>query len=228
VNHLLTHTGGTGDIFGPEFNAKRLTLRDPRDYVALFGARGLLFAPGTRFEYSNYGFILLGRIVETVSGMSYDAYVQQHIFRPAGMTSTGMAPESERVPRRAVSYTREHGVLTSAAATLPLRGTPAGGGYSTVGDLWRFSQALMGDKLMDAAHTKQLVSGGATMPNGTFFRYDFGAPGRHAFIGHGGGAPGMNGMLAIWPETGYVLIVLANRDPPVAQGVANFFAERIP
>jgi D-alanyl-D-alanine carboxypeptidase len=228
VNHLLTHTGGTGDIFGPEFDARRLTLRDPKDYVALFGARGPLFAPGTRSEYSNYGFILLGRIVETASGTSYDDYIQRHIFTPAGMTSTGMAPETAHLPRRAVPYTRDHGVLTPAVATLPVRGTPAGGGYSTVGDLWRFSQALMGEQLMDAEHTKRLVSGGVTMPGGAFFRYDFWAPGRHTFVGHGGGAPGMNGVFAIFPETGYVLVVLANRDPPVAQGVANFFAERIP
>jgi hypothetical protein len=68
VRHLLTHTGGTGDIFGPEFDRNRLKLREHRDYLKLYGSRGLTQEPGTRFEYSNYGFVLLGALIERVSG----------------------------------------------------------------------------------------------------------------------------------------------------------------
>ena len=70
VRHLLTHTGGTGDIFGPEFEEHRLQLREHRDYLKLYGRRGLTHEPGARFEYSNYGFVLLGALLEHVSGMS--------------------------------------------------------------------------------------------------------------------------------------------------------------
>src|SRR5687768_1147723 len=88
-HHLLTHTGGTGDIFGPQFSANILELRTTADYLRLYGARGLQFAPGAQFAYSNYGFILLGAIIERVSGMSYDEYVAAHVLAPAGMTATG-------------------------------------------------------------------------------------------------------------------------------------------
>jgi len=101
IHHLLTHTGGTGDIFGPEFDKHRLELKTLGDYVTLYGARGLEFEPGSRWQYSNYGFLLLGVIVERVSGQSYYDYVRDHIFKPAGMTGSGSEPEDVAVPGRA-------------------------------------------------------------------------------------------------------------------------------
>ncbi|MGZ3403008.1 MAG: serine hydrolase domain-containing protein [Phenylobacterium sp.] len=234
IDNLLTHTGGTGDIFTPEFMVHRLDLKDPKDYVALFGARAPKFAPGAQTEYSNYGFMLMGRIVEVVSGQSYDDYIAGHVFAPAHMTSTGNQPETTRLPRRATGYMDRGGKLASASDTQPWRGTPAGGGYSTVGDLAKFADALMANRLLDAAHTKLLTTGGITGPSGQLLRYDFGAPaddGRR-FFGHSGGAPGMNGELRIFPATpgheAYTVVVLANRDPPVATGLSNFISNRLP
>jgi len=234
IDNLLTHTGGTGDIFTPAYFAKRLEVKDPKDYVALFGARAPSFAPGARTEYSNYGFMLLGRIVEVVSGQSYDDYIATHIFAPAHMTATGNQPETVVLPHRATGYMTRGGQLVSAADTQPWRGTPAGGGYSTVGDLARFADALMANRLLDAAHTKLLTTGGVTGPDGKLTRYDFGAPagdGRRYF-GHSGGAPGMNGELRIFPaDPGHqaaTIVVLANRDPQVASAAANFISDRLP
>jgi D-alanyl-D-alanine carboxypeptidase len=234
IDNLLTHTGGTGDIFTPEYFAHRLEVKDAKDYVALLGARAPKFVPGARMEYSNYGFMLLGRIVEVVSGQSYDDYIASHIFAPAHMTDTGNQPETVRLPRRATGYMSKDGKLVSAADTLPWSGTPAGGGYSTVGDLARFADALMANRLLDAAHTKLLTIGGITGPNGQLLRYDFGSTADYGrrFFGHGGGAPGMNGELRIFPaEPGheaYTVVVLANRDPPVASSVASFISDRLP
>ncbi|HEY0436134.1 MAG TPA: serine hydrolase domain-containing protein, partial [Phenylobacterium sp.] len=234
VNNLLTHTGGTGDIFTPEYFAHRLEVKSPQDYVALLGARAPRFAPSARTEYSNYGFMLLGRIVEVVSGQSYDDYIASHIFAPAHMTATGNQPETVVLPHRATGYMTRGARILSAADTQPWSGTPAGGGYSTTGDLARFADALMANRLLDAAHTTLLTTGGFTGPDGKLLRYDFGAPagdGRR-FYGHNGGAPGMNGELRIFPaEPGHVaatIVVLANRDPPVATGAANFITDRLP
>jgi D-alanyl-D-alanine carboxypeptidase len=228
VRHLLTHTGGTGDIFGPEFEEHRLTLREHRDYLKLYGSRGLTHEPGTRFEYSNYGFVLLGALIEQVSGGSYDDYVGDHVFRRAGMRSTGALPESANVPKRAVGYMRSSpsgGAWVPNTDTLPWRGTAAGGGYSTVGDLLRFAQALRSGKLISEATLAE-----ATRPHQQQYGYGFDVQGQGPLrsYGHGGGAPGMNGELRVFPELGYVLVGLSNLDPPAASDLVEFFALRMP
>jgi CubicO group peptidase (beta-lactamase class C family) len=231
-HHLLTHTGGTGDIFGPEFMARRSELRNTSDYLRLYGTRGLQFAPGAQHVYSNYGFVLLGAAIERVGGTSYDDYVAARVLAPAGMTATGAAPEDSLVPGRSVGYTRQlvPGVLASNAPTLPYRGTPAGGGYSTVGDLARFAVAVRERRLLDSAHTALLLGGKVAV--GTSFQYAYGfidrVAGGRRFVGHGGGAPGMNGELAFEPGGGYVVVVLSNLDPPAATQVLNFILDRLP
>jgi D-alanyl-D-alanine carboxypeptidase len=229
-HHLLTHTGGTGDIFGPLFMEHRSELREPSDYLRLYGTRGLQFTPGAQHVYSNYGFMLLGALVESVAGMRYDDYVAAHVHAPAGMTATGAAPEDSLVTGRAVGYMRASGALVSNASTLPYRGTPAGGGYSTVGDLARFAAAVQQHRLLDPAHTAQLISGKVAV--GTAFQYAYGfidrVVGGRRFVGHGGGAPGMNGDLAFEPDGGYVVVVLSNLDPPAAQQMAAFILNRLP
>jgi CubicO group peptidase (beta-lactamase class C family) len=230
-HHLLTHTGGTGDIFGPEFMARRLELRTTGDYLRLYGTRGLQFAPGAQHVYSNYGFMLLGAVIERMGGARYDEHVAARVLAPAGMTATGTAPEDSLVPGRAVGYMRQgSGALASNAPTLPYRGTPAGGGYSTVGDFARFAAALREHRLLDPAHTALLLSG--KVPVAPNFQYAYGFADRVAggrrFVGHGGGAAGMNGELAFEPGGGYVVVVLSNLDPPAAGRVATFILERLP
>ncbi len=122
VRHLLTHTGGTGDIFGPDYDENRLKLRDHSDYVDLYGSRPLAFEPGSRWEYSNYGFVLLGALIEAASGVSYYDYVREHVFRPAGMTSTDSLPESEDVPGRAVGYTGSQRLEGAQHRLAPMEG----------------------------------------------------------------------------------------------------------
>ncbi|SFK04844.1 CubicO group peptidase, beta-lactamase class C family [Sphingomonas sp. NFR04] len=230
VANLLTHTGGTGDIFGPEFDANKASLRTLQDYVALYGKRPAAFAPGEQQAYSNYGFILLGRIVETVSGGTHDAYIQRHIFDSAGMASTGNQPESTLLPRRAVSYMGMEPRLQRADRTLPLSGTSAGGGYATVGDFQRFILGLTGHRLLRAETLRQLIEGGVRLKNGSFVPFDFGGtmPGSGRYIGHGGGAPGMSGSLMHFLDSGITIAVLANRDPGTAESVALFAAHRLP
>jgi CubicO group peptidase (beta-lactamase class C family) len=232
THHLLTHTGGTGDIFGPEFTANRLQLRNTGDYLRLYGTRPLRFEPGARWEYSNYGFLLLGAVVERVGGTSYDDQVAARVLAPAGMTATGAAPEDSLVPGRAVGYTRQvvPGALVSNAPTLPYRGTPAGGGYSTVGDFARFAAALREHRLLDPAHTALLLSG--KVPTGPGVQYAYGffdrVVGGRRFVGHSGGAPGMNGDLVFEPGGGYVVVVLSNLDPPAAGQMSGFILGRLP
>lgn len=231
IRQLLTHTGGTGDIFGPEFDKNRLQLRTVADYVKVYGNRPLLFKPGSRWDYSNYGFILLGAVVEQVSGQSYFDYVRQHVFEPAGMTATGSEPEDAPVPNRSIGYMASPGgKLVPNTDTLPYRGTPAGGGYSTVGDLLRFANALEQHKLLDAKYTEMMMTGKVLTPGHGSYGFGFGDQvinGTRCF-GHNGGAPGMNGDLEICPSAGYVVAVLANLDPPAAGRISEFITNRLP
>ncbi len=227
VRHLLTHSGGTGDIFGPEFGQNRLNLRALQDYVKLYGTRGLQFEPGSRWAYSNYGFLLLGVLIERVSGQSYYDYVREHVFKPAGMKATDSLPEEQVVKNRATGYARRAGGWEPNTDTLPWRGTSAGGGYSTVGDLFRFAQALMQGKLLDPKLVRE-----ATSPQAPSLEYGYGfgvsdAAGMRMF-GHSGGAPGMNGVLRVYPDRGYVVAVLANLDPPAATRLADWLEARLP
>jgi CubicO group peptidase (beta-lactamase class C family) len=236
IHHLLTHTGGTGDIFGPQYAERRLELRTLNDYVNLYGTRAPAFEPGSRWAYSNYGMLLLGVVIERVSGQSYYDYVDQHIYKPAGMTRSGSEPESEVVRDRSIGYMRGQGgqgggEWTRNTNTLPWRGTSAGGGYSTVGDLLKFAAALMGHKLLNAENTALLITGKSETGGGRMYAYGFedgrGKDGMGG-VGHGGGAPGMNGDLRIYPKSGYVVAVLSNLDPPAAGQVASFVDLRLP
>ena len=246
IHHLLTHTAGTGDIFGPKFREHRQELRALGDYLRLYGDRGLEFEPGGRWQYSNYGFVLLGAVIEQVTGQTYYDYVTEHIYQPAEMTATGSQPEDEAVPDLAVGYTKRLGRARPGrvrlgkakwlpnTGTLPYRGTSAGGGYSTAEDLNRFAQALLGHQLLSPDSTRLLITGKAGPdhgPPGARYAYGFldqrDAEGNGP-VGHDGGAPGMNGALRIYPKSGYVVIALANMDPPAASQIAGWLGARIP
>ncbi len=251
IHQLLTHTGGTGDIFSPEYEARRSEIKEHRDYVALYGNRALRFEPGSKHEYSNYGFVLLGRIIEVVSGESYYDYVRDHVFKPAGMSSTDSMPEEQHVKKLSVGYTRggpgpdapprgpgerslvpTGGPLRSTEGELPYRGTSAGGGYSTVGDFLKFANALTSNRLLDAHYTA-LVTTGKVPARRPRAKYAYGFEDQIVAhearrIGHGGGSMGMNGMLSVFPDSQYVVVVLANLDPPAAERVAQFVIERLP
>lgn len=227
IRHLLTHTGGTGDFFGPEFDTHRLTLKTHADYLKRFGARGPDFEPGSQSRYSNYGFILLGAIIEKLSGTTYYEHVQARVFAPAGMRDTGSPAETDAVPARAKGYLRKDDAWVSNVDTLPWRGTAAGGGLSTTGDLARFAAALEDGTLLSKRLLAQATS--AQAPQGGY-GFGFGVAGSGALrrYGHGGGAPGMNAELMVVPETATVVVALSNLDPPVASQLAEYAINRVP
>jgi D-alanyl-D-alanine carboxypeptidase len=133
-------------------------------------------------------------VIEKVSGVPYYEYVRKHVFEPAGMRATDSLPETDALAKRSVGYMRKNGAWVSSADTLPWRGSSAGGGYSTVGDLFRFAQALCSGKLIKPDLFAQMTSkqaGDPQMPPGS--GYGFGMmvseePQGKRF-GHDGGAP---------------------------------------
>lgn len=224
VRHLLTHTGGTGDFFGPDYDAHADELQTLADFIRLFGAREAVFPPGSRWGYSNFGFILLGAIIEQVSELDWAAYQQHHIFQPAGMKATSS------LARSGDTATPLTGAMQTGLKPLAFyKGLPAGGGYSTLDDLHRFGQALTGRTLLDAPHLDLLTqgvvqAGSAQWAMGLRVARRNGSP----WYGHGGSAPGVNGEFACYPESGYLVTVLANRGHPHAANIAEFVGSRLP
>jgi len=227
VRQLLTHTSGLGDFFGDDFEQYSASLKTLDDYVQRFAKDAPQFTPGSQDRYSNYGFIVLGRIIEAVSGQSYYAYVDEHILRPAGMTGTGFEPETVDVVQRAVAYTKKEGQWTRETRSLPWRGMSAGGGYSTAADMLKFCEALRSGKLVSSALLRQ-----ATTAQNHKGWYGFGfvvqGQGSQRQYGHEGGAPGSNSAIVVLPEQGYVVIGLANVDPDAVGNVVNYIARRLP
>ena len=233
IRQLLTHTGGTGEISWADFQAHRKELRTSADYVKRYGERGLEFEPGSRWAYSSYGFLLLGVVIEKVTGETYYDYVQAHVYARAGMTSSGSLPEDQPVPDRSIGYLKPAGTTAWVpnTETLPYRATSAGGGYSTVEDLARFARALLSHELLNPAFAELLITGKVEAGHGIRYAYGFEDardPGGNGWVGKAGVAPGMNGDLRIYPKSGYVVAVLANIDAPAAQRISEYLDARLP
>ena len=227
VRQLLTHTSGLGDFFGDDFDQYSASLKTLDDYVQRFARDAPQFTPGSQDSYSNYGFIVLGRIIEAVSGQSYYAYVEQHILRPAGMTGTGFEPETVTVPQRAVAYTKKDGQWVRETKSLPWRGMSAGGGYSTATDMLKFAEALRSGTLVSPALLQQATT---AQNHKRWYGYGFvvQGEGREHQYGHEGGAPGSNSAIVVLPAQGYVIVGLANVDPDAIGNVVNYIARRLP
>jgi D-alanyl-D-alanine carboxypeptidase len=233
VDELLSHTSGLGDAFTPQFEADPHAYRTNADYLPLFVDQPLLFAPGSSWSYSNAGYVVLGLIIERVSGRTYDDYVRRHVFAPSGMGATAAYDVESTIPNQAIGYTtldiegNETGVLAANTALLPGRGFAAGGGYSTVEDLFRFGRALRSNQLLSAESTALLLAGKADMaPN---VRYAYGFMDRldagQRVVGHTGGAPGVCSFMWLYLDSGYTAVVLSNSDsdcfPPLQYLRAN-------
>jgi len=228
VRQLLTHSGGTGDIpiFSKDDAENRQSLRTVADYVQKLGSRPPEFEPGSKQSYSNYGFIILGQMIERVSGQSYYDYVRDHIFQPADMKHSGFPLRDEPAPSVATGYTAADWDLSSATTlrpnigTLPWRGSPAGGGVASAPDLLRFLNAFEAGKLVPVALFQQAIT--PQVP-GESLGFWLDGEGKTFRWAHGGGAWGMNADVRVYPNTGYTIICLANRDPQVADRIADYF-----
>ncbi len=223
IRQLLDMQSGIGDFFGEEFDATpKDRLRRNADYLPLFAGKPLLFPPGTDRRYSNGGYVVLGEIVAKVSGRDYHDYVRENVYARAGMTDTDSFEADVPVPNLAEGYTRIRGFGERTDGprrrnvyTRPARGSAAGGGYATAPDLLRFATALLGDKLLSPPFTEWIVARtepAAGKPVGDR---------RRGGLGVAGGAPGINAALEVDRETGLVLVVLANDDPPAAEALAK-------
>lgn len=223
VRQLLTHTGGTGDVFGPEYDGHEGSDPRPAHLIGLYGHRDPTFEPGSRWGYSNYGFVLLGAVLEAVRGQPYREVIDRQVFGPAGMTATSLDFAEARPT--ATGYTGARS--TGLRPLRPYVGLPAGGGYSTVDDLHAFVVALRNGVLLRdgtlARMTEPLVAAG-----NSHWGLGFAIRTRNGqrYFGHGGSAPGISAELAVFPR--FTTVVLCNRGHPAAVCAADYVGSRLP
>jgi D-alanyl-D-alanine carboxypeptidase len=214
VDQLLEHQAGIADFFGPAFEAApKAGFRSNADYYRFVAPQPLLFEPGKGRQYCNGCYIVLGAIIERVSGMRYEDYVTERIFKPAGMKGAGFF-QSDRLPADvATGYTKRspdsNGALRPNVAMHGATGSAAGGAYASAGDLLAFDNALREHRLLDSTMTAWLLDGA-----------DTGGGRARGGLGIAGGAPGINAILE--SDGAWTVVVLANLDPPAAErlGVA--------
>ena len=220
VEQLLNMRGGIADFFGPAFDAApKSQFASNADYFRLVANQPPLFAPGAREQYCNGCYIVLGAIIEKVSGMPYESYIAEHVFKKAGMTGAGFSAADPRGAAR--GYTRRGpdgpgGPLRDNASMHGAVGSAAGGSYGQASDLLAFDNALREQRLLDAKMTGWYFDMPAAAP-----------PGRVAGLNGGiaGGAPGINSLLeSAGPWT---VIVVSNLDPPSATRLGAAIAKAL-
>jgi CubicO group peptidase (beta-lactamase class C family) len=232
IAHLLSHSAGLGMLFDRPGFDRRKRYRASRDYFPLFAAEPLLFEPGTRSAYSNEGFVVLGAVVERVSGLNYFDYVRQRIFAPLGMRHSDSYAIDDVIPNLAVGYARYEddplgiGPRRPNWIFLQWKGSAAGGGYSTTGDLLQFVRGLRHNRLLHAGLTDTLL-----VPHADGGWYGFGFMVRQVsgkeVRGHGGGGPGsgINSELGWFLDGSYTMVVLGNYDLPSASAIYEKLAD---
>lgn len=213
IRQLLSHRGGAGEdgILQREDTANRAWVRTIDDFITLNGNRAPDFPPGSKADYSNYGFILLGAVIERVSGQTYQDYIQQNVFEPAGMTNASF-PDLEHIADIPVGYStffESEPEPIAMTDVLPWRGSAAGGGVASANDLLRFFAALGSNTLLSSETLAM-----ATIPGKTgWYGLGFVAQtGKQPLWGHGGFSYGMSVAAQRLSKDRSTFICIATRD----------------
>ena len=220
IHHLLTHTSGIPSFTSfPEQPSLNPLPTFPKQTVRRFRDKPLEFEPGQQFRYNNSGYVLLGYLMERISGQSYADFIRQNIFQPLEMKDSGYDSAAALIPRRAAGYRLgRKGAPVNAHfihMTIPYS---AGALYSTTEDLVRWQHGLFGGKLLKAGSLEKMT---------TPFKRDY-ALGvvvstvkGHKKIEHGGGIDGFNTQLAYYPDDKLIVAVLANLNGPAPYDIAG-------
>jgi CubicO group peptidase (beta-lactamase class C family) len=241
VGELLDHTAGIGRVVTTgAFRRAPVNFRTLGDYLKLVTAEPMTGKPGSEFRYTDGDSVLLGAMIERKTGQGYYEYVAENVFQPAKMTDTGF--DLQPRPRNlAVGYTtrgadgsasQENAEPHENSAMLPARASPGAGAYSTAEDLLLFGGALLHGDLLLPEKAVELFEGHVlTGEDGPRAHYGFGFFDGNSqnirIVNHGGTGPGIDVGFDLYPESGFVVVVLSNQDPPSAQRVRDQLRSKI-
>ena len=234
VYHLLTHTSGIADDADEEagedyeqlfVDKPNYSIRETADFLPQFAYKPPVFAPGTGVRYNNCAYVLLGLVIENVSGLSYRDYVRRQVFAPADMTGADFCAMDGVCANLAEHYKRvedANGGVTwrKNIYSYPPIGSPDGGATVTALDLYRFIRAIRSHALMSEAASGQLMSphvmrreiDGGSLLNGFGFEFRRDADGAIVHLGKDGINAGVASYVVYYPATDVTCVLLANQD----------------
>ncbi|MBA3682669.1 MAG: serine hydrolase [Bacteroidetes bacterium] len=210
IHNLLTHTSGIPNVTAlPVFDSIKGKPHTLEQIIALTKDKPLEFEPGSKFKYSNSGYILLTYIIEKASGKNYSDYMKENIFDPLGMKNSGLYPPNGILKNSAIGYTETNeGLIQAAYIDMTI---PAGAGalYSTVEDLFLWDQALYSEKLVKKETIEKIMT--VFLDNYAYgwmvTKYK-----EHKKFFHGGGIEGFNTVINRFTDDDMCIIILKNVD----------------
>jgi len=213
--HLLQHSSGLGGYKNEKEQENRTHYPSLTDAVSLFKDRNLISTPGQGYNYTSYGYVVLGLIIESVSGMSYESYMQTNIWDKAQMHNTGVEYFGRDVAKKSLLYHKNsRGRINLANQTDLSDRIPGGGFYSTVSDMLRFGDAVLNNSLIKASTFKMMLENPNLKAEGNgygFGWYLYGEnPNYGNVVGHNGAQTGASTFLMLLPDQQTSIVVLAN------------------
>jgi len=206
---LLNHTSGIQNYTNiPEFWPKAVLPLSHDSMIALFKNKPLNFSPGTKWDYSNSGYFLLGVIVEKASGKNFSSYLLENIINKSGLKNTGMDQLDSVLAYRAKGYSKNRQHVWEHAMLISMEGPfSAGAMFSTVDDLYRWTKALHNNQVLSAASTQKMLT-----PYKENYGYGIGIDSlkTHKRVSHSGGIPGFTSYLSSFPDDDLSVAVISN------------------
>jgi CubicO group peptidase (beta-lactamase class C family) len=218
IHQLLCHKSGIPDFINSKAYDDFANPNHIENAIREYADKPLMNEPGATLRYSNAGYVLLGRVIEKVSGKSYEEYITENILKPAGMTHTAIDHAGDLVPHRASGYSWDGESVINAAREDPERPWAAGALRSTLDDMYRFDRAIKAGTLFSKALVDKASTpfGHWSAPPpfpleadygyGTMMGTDFG----HRYMGHGGWVNGFVSQFTRYPDDDMVMIVMWN------------------
>ncbi|MBI3207556.1 MAG: serine hydrolase [Candidatus Solibacter usitatus] len=219
VHHLLCHQSGIPSYTNdPAYGRNMFKPMPLPELIGGFRGKPLEFAPGSQFKYDNSGYVLLGDIIERVSGEKYEEFLNKNIFEPLKMSNSGYDHFETILPNRAAGYSKQGARFRNAAYLDMSQPHAAGSLYSTVNDLALWDAALYTDKVLPQAVLNRMFT-----PNKSGYGYGWtiAEEAGMKLIGHGGGINGFSTFIGRIPQDRSLMLVLSNVQQANASGVAR-------
>jgi CubicO group peptidase (beta-lactamase class C family) len=208
VYNLLTHTSGIPDyVNSPEFDSIKAKQMRPDEVILRFRDKPLDFAPGAKEDYSNSNYAVLGRIIESVSGQSYAAFMRANIVQPLAMKDSGVDTGEPQIENQASGYSLDGADVAPAAYVNMSTCFGAGAIYSSAEDMLRWEQGLFGGKLLSPAALRKMTT---AFLNGYACGLHVGNIDRREVIYHSGRIDGFSSYMAYYPDEKLAVIALSN------------------